>query len=154
MDFDKLRQWFEMAQKFHGSNFWSGVFDHDYAKQFMNEFAEAGAGAGSNTAQSLYPRADIAKGPNEFVVLIDIPGVRKEDVQLSVTGDFLYVKGSARPLYPELQYLSTERFSGTFERAIRLPEPVSGKITAKFEHGLLEVRIARHARPQTVIPID
>ncbi|KIL41081.1 hypothetical protein SD70_09810 [Gordoniibacillus kamchatkensis] len=133
------------------AKFWTGVFDQDFTKQFMNEFSDMG----QTDVQALYPRVDIIRGNSEFIVLIDIPGVRKEDVQLSVTSDFLYVKGTARHYYQELQIIQSERFSGSFERAIRLPEQASpGKISAKFESGLLEVRIGRQTRPQTVVQID
>ncbi|MFC0215749.1 Hsp20/alpha crystallin family protein [Paenibacillus chartarius] len=151
MDFDKLRQWFEMAQKYQGKTFWSGVFDQEYAKQFMNEFNEAGQG----NVQTLYPKADIFRNPQEFIILIDIPGVRKEDVQLSLAGDSLYVRGTSRPFYSDMQLIASERFSGTFERAIRLPESVGGaKISAKFENGLLEIHIVRKLEAQVEIPID
>lgn len=151
MDFDKLRQWFEMAQKYQGKNFWSGVFDHEYTKQFINEFSEAGQG----NVQTLYPKADIIRSPQEYIILIDIPGVRKEDVQLSLAGDSLYVKGTSRSFYSDMQLLSSERFSGTFERAIRLPEPVGGaRISAKFDNGLLEIHIIRKQEAQMQIPID
>jgi HSP20 family protein len=151
MDFDKLRQWFEMAQKFQGSNFWSGVFDQQYAKQFMNEFSETG----TDGVQSLFPRVDLIRGAQEIIVLIDLPGVSKEDVQLSAAGEFLYIKGTARFPYPDLQIVASERFAGSFERAIKLPEPTNGgKITAKYENGMLEVHIAMKQRPQTSISID
>jgi HSP20 family protein len=151
MDFDKLRQWFEMAQKFQGNDFWSGAFDHESAKQFINDFN----GAGQSNVQTLYPKADIVRGQHEYIVLIEIPGVRKEDVQLSLSGDSLFVKGASRSYYSDMQVLSSERFSGTFERAFRLPEPVGGaKISTRFENGLLEIHIGRKPKAQVQIPID
>jgi HSP20 family protein len=152
MDFDKLRQWFDMAQKFQGKEFWSNIFDKEYANQFINEFDDH---AQTSSAPNFYPKTDIISGSQEYIILIDIPGVRKEDVQLSLSGEFLYVKGTTTPFYPDMQLLTSERFTGMFERTIRLPESIGkAKISAKFDSGMLEVRIARQQKSQVQIPID
>lgn len=151
MDFEKLQRWYEAAQKLQGKNFWSSIFDQDDAHPFMHDVDEDEQA----NVHTMYPKVDILSGPQEYIILIDIPGVRKEDVQLSLSGEYLFVKGTARSVYPDMQRLTSERFSGTFERTIKLPEPVGkAKVSAKFDCGMLYVQIAPQAKAQVQIHID
>lgn len=138
MDMDKLLRWRDLAQKMHGRDFWSAVFDSPQTKDFMSGFLK------TFDAESNYPRADVYQKETEIVVLIEIPGIRKEDVQLTVTGDRLQIKGTVHPPYPKHTNVTTERFYGPFERTIQLPEIVQKEgVSAKFVNGLLEVRLPR-----------
>lgn len=155
MDLEKLRHWLELAQKFHGKDFWADVFDQNNAKQFIggdfpfvNEKKES-----SNQAD--FPQADILQNLREIIVLINLPGVDKEDVQLSITENCLYIKGIVKPLYSEMTGIRSERFVGEFERMIKLPEnSIATKISAKFINGVLEVHIPRLQKPKEMIKID
>ncbi|WP_274364870.1 Hsp20/alpha crystallin family protein [Paenibacillus thermotolerans] len=148
---DRLKEWLELAQKFHGKDFWTSVFDQEYAKQFLGDMMNS-----NRTDDSDFPRVDVLKSENELIVLIDIPGINKEDVQLSINDDNLHIRGNARQPYPGAQRHTSERFSGPFERTVKLPEKAGsgGKISARFNNGLLEVRISRVQRPRHTIKID
>jgi HSP20 family protein len=139
LDFEKLKQWMEIAQKYHSGDFWNNVFDQDSATKFMQEMG------GEETKEKQerknipnFPRTDIYLTDSQVIILIELPGFRKEDIQLFVSGNQLVVKGSGKlPITPVFT-IQNERMYGEFQRTIELPEPTEGKnIKARFDNGLL-----------------
>jgi HSP20 family protein len=153
MEADRMKQWLDLAKQFHQGQFWDGVFEADYAKQIMDQFA---APSSKKTPDTIFPRADVLKSAREIIILIDLPGIRKEDVELSIMDGSLSIKGVSNAFHPDLQVIQTERFKGEFERAIPLPEKIGPgiKISAKFDNGLLEIRLPRSQRPKENIRIE
>src|SRR6266478_1009669 len=78
---------------------------------------------------------------DDLVLNFEPPGVREQDISLSITGDVLTVKGE-RQFNQQLnddKYFHTERAYGKFERSIRLPMPVqAGRVRATYRDGMLE----------------
>jgi HSP20 family protein len=163
MDMEKLKQWMETAQSMQGGEFWKNIFDQDFAKQFMNDqpfkppFTET-------TGQSIredelksrsFPLIDILEGDQEVVIMIELPGVQKENIELGLIGDVLTVKGTALPIHPHLKLIHTERFYGEFQRQIKLSDTVSpNQLNAKFWNGILFVSYQRTVEKGEMIPID
>ena len=89
-----------------------------------------------------YPGIDCFVKDGKFVARIELPGIEPKDVDLSVVGDQLIIKGTRRP-YGEVReedYLMRELYHGSFERTITLPEGVAtDKIQATYRDGILEV---------------
>lgn len=137
MDMDKLLRWQEFAQKMYGKDFLSEIFNNEFLSGFWKMFA----------TESNFPRADVFKNQTEIIVLMEIPGLNKDDIKLTVLGNRLRIKGVVRHPYPNHTSVTAERFYGPFERTIQLPEIVSGEgVSAKFNNGLLEVRLRRDLR--------
>ncbi|UUZ82851.1 Hsp20/alpha crystallin family protein [Paenibacillus sp. P26] len=155
MDNEKIGKWLEIAKQFAGGEFWSDIFEQPGVKQMMGTSSSfKGAGAAK---PALLPMVDMLQADGEIVVLIDLPGVAKEQVELSAAAGVLYVKGTARPLFPGAEPLLKERLSGEFERAIRLPEAANdpaARITASYYEGVLVVRIAVPEAPRRSIRIE
>lgn len=153
MQNDNIKRWLELAKQFQQGQFWDSVFDSDYTEQMMKQFS---ATDGTAKSASSFPRADVLLGMREMLIRVDLPGVRKEDVELSVSDNSVVVKGVVHPFAQNMKIVQTERHAGEFERAISLPESIApqGKITARFENGLLEIRIPRVQRPREEIKID
>ena len=91
---------------------------------------------------------------NEIVISVDLPGVNKKDVELSVSGDSVYIKASRTAASPE-GYAAhrRERASFTFEHAWRLPAPVdTQKAEAKLQDGVLTVTLPKspNAQPKQI----
>jgi HSP20 family protein len=156
LDFEKLKQWMEIAQKYHSGNFWNSVFDQDSAANFMQETdGEETTEKQERKAATNFPRTDIYLTDSQVVILIELPGFRKEDVQLFVSGNQLVVKGICKlPMIP-IFTIQNERIYGEFQRTIQLPEQTEGKnIKARFDNGLLILSYMRKYTHEERIVIE
>lgn len=93
---------------------------------------------------SHFPKADIVQNETEIVVIAELPGVQKEDIQLSLGDEHLHLKGTVRPIAATQKFYLSERHGGEFQRSFLLPvrvEARSIKIRASLRDGLLTVRI-------------
>jgi len=104
------------------------------------------------------PRTDIYQTKDEMVAVVELPGVDQSDIEISVVGDTLTVRGR-RPQQEDVKdenYLRGERHFGPFVRTFVLPSVVdAGRIKAAYKDGLLEIRLPKReeARPRA-IPIE
>ena len=97
-------------------------------------------------ADSWTPRVDVHETESAYVLTAEVPGVDPADVDVTVEKNVLSIKGSKTIETPAeaAGYASRERFSGTFERRFRLPDAVeSGAISAKANHGLIEITVPK-----------
>lgn len=144
MDFEKLKQWQEFANKAGGGDFWSRVFGDDHSKETIKGLTKMFA------TDAKFPRTDIYLTESDIIVVMEIPGVRKEDIQLGVQGDRLAVQGVVHSPPAHHTAVNRERSYGHFERVIQLPETAGKETTAaRFENGLLEIRLPRSHQPIT-----
>ncbi len=101
------------------------------------------------------PAIDLYQTDDELVVKAAVPGMKAEDVQISVTGDILTIKGETKENsdVKEKAYHIREQRWGAFERNISLPTVVvSDKAKAEFEDGVLTVTLpkAENVKPKTI----
>jgi HSP20 family protein len=153
VDIEKLKQWMELAQNMHGGEFWNNIFDQEFAKQFLNEKPENKPESSVFDEQTSarkgdeglnFPPIEILEGTQEVYIIIELSGVKKEDIELGLTGNLLTIKGVVIPFYPNLKRTCSERFSGEFQRQITLPDIVPpNKLSARFWNGLLFVSYKR-----------
>ncbi len=97
------------------------------------------------------PRMDVYEKNGSLVVKAELPGVRNEDVKVSLTDNGLIVEGERKTESEvrEEDYYRSERAYGHFYRYLPLDfEADSDKITATFRDGVLEVQIPRPAQRQ------
>lgn len=98
------------------------------------------------TAEARMPRVDVIERDNEFLLRAEVPGVTKDDLEISVTENQVTIKGETRheEKAEEGDYYHCEISRGAFSRSVILPAMVdSGKTKAKFENGMLEVRLPK-----------
>ncbi len=105
------------------------------------------------------PKVDIIQNETEVVVKADVPGVNKEDINVTVTEDSITIRGETKSDYEEKKenYFHAERFYGTYSRTLPLPTLVAReKATAKFQDGVLTVTIPKATKPEKghVVSID
>ncbi|RIB02782.1 HSP20-like chaperone [Gigaspora rosea] len=96
------------------------------------------------------PPLDVHEGDKEFVVNAELPGVTKEQINLDVRDGALYISGETKQdeKYKEGNTHIQERRYGAFSRTITLPRNVKTEgICAKFENGILEVKIPKDDKP-------
>jgi HSP20 family protein len=92
------------------------------------------------------PLADVCETKDDLYVTFELPGLREKDVNVSITGDMLTVKGERRfERDPNGEnYYRLERVYGKFERSIPLPIPVQAdKVKASYRDGVLEIRLPK-----------
>lgn len=88
------------------------------------------------------PNLDVYETPDNVVVKAVIPGVKPEDVEITVKGNYLAISGETKEETEtkDKNYLRRETRTGTFSRMVELPNGLqSDKADAKFEHGILTV---------------
>ena len=98
---------------------------------------------------------DVAEDENGFIVKAAIPGVRPEDLDISLADNVLTIRGEVKAdeEIKEEQYHVRERRYGAFSRSIRLPAPVDADhVEATYENGVLTLRIpkAEEVRPKKI----
>ena len=105
---------------------------------------------GFNTPVDVYETAD------KVMLKAAVPGVNPEDIDVTITGDVLTIKGECKP-EPESQekrnYIRQECRYGSFTRTLTLPTAVdANQITATFENGVLTLEMPKKesVKPKTV----
>ena len=89
---------------------------------------------------------DVVQRPDEVVVKASTPGIKPESIDLSIEDNILIIRGERKPDFNDEKsvYLIQERPTGTFYRALRLPETVdSNNIQSNYEHGILTIVLPR-----------
>lgn len=89
-----------------------------------------------------YPAIDCYMKDNNFVIHADIPGVDPKDVDISVAGNVLTIRGTRKADLEEKRegYLFHETSFGGFERSLTLPEGVdASKVHATYRNGVIEL---------------
>lgn len=92
------------------------------------------------------PAVDVSESDKEICVRAELPGVDEKDVELSLDGDMLTIRGEKREERRDEgdRRRIVERAYGAFERTIRLPfEPKEDTVKAQFKNGVLTVTAAR-----------
>jgi HSP20 family protein len=95
------------------------------------------------------PRVDIAEDEKEYIINAELPGVKKEDVKVSVENGVLSIAGERKTEKEEKgkKYHRVEQTYGTFMRTFSLPEGSSGeKISAEFRDGILKVHLPKEEK--------
>src|SRR4051812_23680614 len=88
------------------------------------------------------PRAEAFQKSDRFIVRADLPGLKKDDVQVDVTENAITIHGERRQEHQEQRegYFHSEREYGQFYRSIPLPEGViTDSAQASFKNGVLEI---------------
>ena len=99
------------------------------------------------------PALDVLEEKDGFLVKIDLPGLSKDDVSVTIQDNFLTVKGERKHDVEtkEANFYHRERVHGTFARTLELPTRVdAGKVAANFRDGVLHVTLPKseEAKPK------
>jgi len=159
-----------MLTKYRITNDWPsfspfGLFDEAFTwptidslrtdlARLLGTFDRATGAASADLPEVSGSAAQLHDSGSEFVITVDLPGVSQKDVELSITGDNVFVRASRNLSSPE-GYTAhrRERSSYKFENAYRLPAPVdSSKAEAHLKDGVLTVTLPKspNAQPMQV----
>lgn len=92
------------------------------------------------------PAVEIYDEKEDVVIKAELPGMKKEDLEINLAGDILTIKGEKKKEEEVKQkdYYYSERSFGAFERSIDIPQKVvPEKVRASFKDGVLEVRLQK-----------
>jgi len=95
---------------------------------------------------TISPAVDMYDDDKEIVVKAEVPGIDKDDINITVADNTLTIKGKTKKdeETKEEDYYYAERTFGSFSRRLELPEKVQeSKIKAKFKDGILEVHLPK-----------
>ncbi len=101
---------------------------------------------GRNGKDSFMPCFEISETAKNIEITAEIPGVEEKDIDVSLDGGILTVKGEKKSEHDEKNkdYHITERSYGSFQRSFAMPEGIdSSKIDAKFKNGVLKISLPR-----------
>lgn len=111
-------------------------------ERFFNSFSE-------NVEPSLnsFPKVDVAEDSNSLILNAELPGVKKEDVKIVLEDGILTISGEKKNelvVDEDINIYRNERIFGKFERKFKLADDINPEeVTAKFENGLLKIRMAK-----------
>jgi HSP20 family protein len=92
------------------------------------------------------PAIEIAEDKETVIVKAEIPGLKKEDLQVNLSNSLLTIRGERKQAAEKKGkgYYYSERSYGSFSRSIQLPTEVrSDKVSASFKDGVLEIRLPK-----------
>ena len=122
---------------------------------FQESFVQPNGARPERAAATSTLPLDITEGENDYVVTASLPGINPEDVQTTVLGDTLTIKGESKADADQKgqNWLVRERRSGSFQRSVTLGMPINAdKASAHFEHGVLTLTLPKseQARPKQI----
>ena len=129
----------------------------DQMEKEMRDLMEGfwGTDGGRWGTMNFVPSVDLVEEEGEFVVTVDLPGLKPEEVKVEFKDGALWVTGERKEEKEEKDktYHRIERTSGEFRRVLPFPSKVlEDKIEAKFTDGVLKVSVpkAEEAKPQRI----
>lgn len=92
------------------------------------------------------PAVDVEETKDEYLIKAEMPGMKKEDVKISLTDNMLTLSGEKKTesKTDDKRFHRMERSYGAFQRSFALATPVKGdKVSAVFKDGILEIRVPK-----------
>ncbi|KAG2226402.1 hypothetical protein INT45_000570 [Circinella minor] len=127
------------------------LFNH-LSQDFPGVGLLAGNDPSSSTTNGPFaPAVNVYETDKNWFIRVETPGVKKEDIKLDVTQDVITISGETKF---DKEYTSgkdhhvryQESREGFFKRSLSLPDNIDqGKISAKFDNGILEVELPKTA---------
>jgi HSP20 family protein len=117
-----------------------------FFERFLNDPIATWTPGRSDDLASWTPGVDVMEGADAYVFSADLPGVPKENVEITFEDNILTISGSRerREETNNGQYRRVERRYGKFTRSFSLPSQVdTAKVDAKFQDGVLVVRVPK-----------
>jgi HSP20 family protein len=99
------------------------------------------------------PAIDVYEDKDHVFVRAEVPGMKKDEIDISLHEGVLTLSGERKPEYDEAQAHRVERFAGRFQRSISLPSPVdAAKVRAAYKDGILAITLpkAEEAKPKQI----
>lgn len=110
---------------------------------------------GRSTGGLLAPRIDVSETDKEVTLTVELPGVEEKDIDVSLAGDQLTIKGEKRTEREEKKdeqgrvFHRVERSHGAFQRTVTVPYEVEpDQVSAEFKDGVVKITLPKPADAQ------
>jgi HSP20 family protein len=113
-------------------------------RQFADDMDRSWGPATTDGGAAWAPAIEVKRKNSDLVVTAELPGLKKDDVKITVTGDLLTLEGERKQEKEEKRegFYHSERSYGKFLRSIALPEGArTDQANAEFKDGMLEITI-------------
>ena len=122
--------------------FWDPFGELRRLQREMNQVFEKAPARGHQD----FPALNVWESPDQYVITAEIPGINPDELDVTVLGDTVTIKGSrkADELKEGETYHRRERGSGSFVRTFKLPRAVdANRVGASYQRGLLQLTLPR-----------
>lgn len=132
----------------------------DEINQMFENFFSGFPGLRETFSPGMTLVADVTETENDIIIEAELPGMKKDDIKISIENDILTIKGECKKEEKKKShnYRTEERYHGVFQRSFTLPTSANPeKVKAEFKDGILEIVIAKReeARPKIIdITVD
>ncbi len=112
----------------------------------FDEIEELAREAWGSWQPVVFPHTEMYEEKDELVMKVELPGIKKEDLDITLDGDRLTIKAEKKQeeVAEDATYHARERYYGQYSRSALLPFHVDGdKISATLENGVLEIRLPK-----------
>ena len=124
------------------------LFD-EFFSDFFNRTGWPSTAQGGELPAAVRARMDVVDKSDRYAVAIDLPGVRKEDIQVNIDGARVAITAAnktEREVKDGERVLHTERFATSYARSFELPDEVTEEgADATFENGVLHLTLPKRA---------
>jgi HSP20 family protein len=137
---------------------WSALDRWSNLRDELNSFFDLPLSSSFGRTGQLFtgwsPALDLYESGDHLVAVVELPGMRKEDIDISLHDGTLAISGERkRESANDEKAQRTERYVGTFRRSISLPTRVdANKVSAMYQDGILKVTLpkAEEAKPKQI----
>lgn len=120
----------------------------------LDSFRASGWLGSGPSAGGGYPPLNVFRKGDDFIVITEVPGIKKDDLTVQVKGNTIRLAGSKSPEYPEkAAFHRRERLAGRFDRAVTLPVEIDPEgVKAEARNGVLALYLPRaeHEKPKSI----
>lgn len=134
---------------------------HSFQQQFNDKFNKFFSDVQKEfySQKTLQVDANIISLQDKYIIEIELPGVKKEDIRITLEDEHLIVQGKKqRKSYENEKLIQTERQQGDFKRMFKISEEIDTQnIKAKFEEGVLYItlqKIGTEKEKETIITVE
>ena len=101
------------------------------------------------------PKLDVYDDKDKVTIKAEVPGMKKEDIDVSIEGDTVTISGERKEEHEEKkgEVFRSERYFGRFQRSVTLPHAVdAGKVQANYKDGVLTITLVKseEAKPKQI----
>lgn len=138
-----------MAQQYQADHFWQQIFNE---KNTGNNSATTSP---FSTAAEYLPKCDLYECEEELVVEVETPGLKKEDLYISINQQILTITGEFKSFKTNNKYFLKERANRKFKKELTLPYPIKiNSVRSELSSGILTINMIINRDEIESVPIS